>query len=230
MLKTKEKRGGKPLRRQRSVPGEVSRWCDGQASPRPHWIETPPRGLNQLTNLWRKLLLAAVARDATGLSVTGSRSNAADLTGLGGWVHAQNSGRSGPRTRRCGVMPLMAGSPGLSRKRLYWGGGASCSIPEVTSGACAVGARTNGGLANPKGEEDEGRGQRAVANGRANDTKSSTMRKCGSGSSLKGTVGHDERARGGAHVHKSPSGFRRSASGERWRDGNTVRPPRGLPG
>jgi hypothetical protein len=129
--------------------------------------------------------------------------------------------------------PLMAGSPSLSLPK---GGGCSGgvgnlldSIPEVTSGARAVGARTNGGLANPK-VVDEGRSRKVVANGRANDTKSSTMRKCGSGSSLKGTVGHDERARGGAPVHKSPSGFRRSASGERWRDGNTVRPPRGLPG
>ena len=61
----------------------MSRWCDGQASPRPHWIETLLRGLNQLTNLWRELLEAAAARVATGLSVTGCRSYAADLTSLG---------------------------------------------------------------------------------------------------------------------------------------------------
>ena len=75
---------------------------------------------------------------------------------------------------------------------------------------CARGrsAHQRGLCTSPRvGEEDEGRGQRAVANGRANDTKSSTMRKCGSGSSLKGTVGHDERARGGAHVIKVLRGF-----------------------
>jgi hypothetical protein len=127
--------------------------------------------------------------------------------------------------------PLMAGSPGLSLPK---GGGCSGGAARLYSGGDERYVRGRStyqpGSGNPVGVEDEGRGQRAVANGRANDTKSSTMRKCGSGSSLKGTVGHDERARGGAHVHKSPSGFRRSASGERWRGGNTVRPPRGLPG
>jgi hypothetical protein len=50
----------------------------------------------------------------------------------------------------------MAGSPGLSLLKADWG--IAKSIPEVTSGARAVGARTIGDLANPRSEEDEGRG------------------------------------------------------------------------
>lgn len=104
--------------------------------------------------------------------------------------------------------PLMAGSPGLSLPK---GGGCSGGAARLYSGGDERYVRGRStyqpGSGNPVGVEDEGRGQRAVANGRANDTKSSTMRKCGSGSSLKGTVGHDERARGGAHVIKVLRGF-----------------------
>ena len=175
----------------------------------------PAGGLNQLTELWRKLLLAAVARDATGLSVTGCRSNAADLTGLGGWVASQNSGRLDPRIQRCGVMPLMAGRPGLSlpqgegcsggvalaeraaevapysggderrmrgRSMRQWGSGkppmvwwtrgearglSLTDVPKKSSYPETVG---RDGVTRGRGAPrvvDEGRGQRAVANGRA---------------------------------------------------------------
>jgi hypothetical protein len=55
--------------------------------------------------------------------------------------------------------PLMAGSPSLPRKRLFWGSRRSCSIPEVTSGARAVGARTRGDFAHPRGSVRRTRGE-----------------------------------------------------------------------
>jgi hypothetical protein len=120
---SKEKKGGHKVKNKKrgkaSAAAEVGAWRGVEmvrwsGLPAAALDRDPAGGLNQLTELWRKLLLAAVARDATGLSVTGCRSNAADLTGLGGWVASQNSGRLDPRIQRCGVMPLMAGRPGLS--------------------------------------------------------------------------------------------------------------------
>ena len=81
--------------------------------------------------------------------------------------------------------------------------------------------------------EDEGRGQRAVANGRAKISEVFiSMRNC---VCLGKTVGHDGVTRGGAHQESGSVGalLKASKGGRhlaRWRDGTIVRPPRGRPG
>jgi hypothetical protein len=60
----------------------MSRRCDGQASSWPHWIDTLPRELNQLTKpLTRAAEGGCRQRVLHGCHATGCRSNAADFSG-----------------------------------------------------------------------------------------------------------------------------------------------------
>ena len=103
-------------------------------------------------------------------------------------------------------MPLMAGSPGLSLPK---GGGCSGGVARqggeptrLYSGGderCVRGrsAYQRGLCTSPRvGEEDEGRDQRVVANGRAKNKRSLHIH---AKVWLGETVGHDRVARGGAH-------------------------------